>query len=314
MNFADRLMEKIDQKQSHVCVGLDPRLDRIPEQIKQKALERCGKTIEAAAWSLFEFNCGIIDAIKEHAPVVKPQLAFYELYGSAGVEAFEKTVDYAKKQDLLVLTDGKRNDIGSTAQAYADAYLGQQEIWKGKKLKARSDALTVTPYLGHDGIAPFLKNCEEYVKGIFILVKTSNLSAGDLQDLELSTEDKLYQRLAKLVVEWGQDSIGQRGYSSVGTVVGATYPQEAERLREIMPQNYFLVPGYGAQGGGAEDVLPAFNDDGYGAVVNSSRGIIFAYQEEQYSDDYQQAAEEAVIKMKETINQALAGVDKLVWS
>ncbi|TDX52770.1 orotidine-5'-phosphate decarboxylase [Orenia marismortui] len=313
MNFADRLMEKIDQKQSHVCVGLDPRLNQIPENIKDKAIKNYGKTTEAVAKSFLEFNKGIIDAVAEHTAIVKPQMAFYEQYGYWGVKAFEDTVAYAKDSGLLVISDAKRNDIGSTAKAYADGYLGRPDFWEGETLVNKSDSLTVTPYLGSDGIIPFVDSCQEHDKGIFTLVKTSNPSSGDLQDLVTKADSRIYEEIAKLVVCWGEELIGERGYSSIGAVVGATYPSEARTLREIMVNNYFLVPGYGAQGGSADDVIDCFNDDGYGAVVNSSRGIIFAYQQKRYSNDYKEAAKQAVIEMKEAINNSLAKEDKLAW-
>ncbi|GAB6138496.1 orotidine-5'-phosphate decarboxylase [Halanaerobaculum tunisiense] len=301
MNFADQLIDEVLAKQSHVCVGLDPRLNRIPAEIKEKAVKQYGKTPEAVAEAFLDFNQGIIDAVKDHVPVVKPQMAFYEQYGYQGVKAFEETVAYAKEQGLLVITDAKRNDIGSTAKAYATGYL-----------EGPTDSLTVTPYLGADGIKPFLDYCHQD-KGIFILVKTSNPSAAELQDLKVEEGELVYEKLAQLVVEWSKGTIGNQGYSAVGAVVGATYPQEAKNLRQLMKQNYFLVPGYGAQGGGAKDVLPCFNEDGLGAIVNSSRGINFAYQNDDYSADYQQAAKEAVIKMKEDINSALEKADKIAW-
>ncbi|AGB40876.1 orotidine 5''-phosphate decarboxylase, subfamily 2 [Halobacteroides halobius DSM 5150] len=304
MNFTDRLIAKVKEKKSHVCVGLDPRLDRIPDKIREEAIKKYGETKEAVVDAFLTFNQGIIDAVKDDVAIIKPQMAFYEKYGYQGIKAFEKTVAYAKKQGLLVITDAKRNDIGSTAKAYADSYLGSS---------SKSDSLTVTPYLGSDGIKPFITHCQANDKGVFILVKTSNPSAGELQDLELKDGDRVYEKLARLVEDWGMDSIGDKGYSSVGAVIGATYPQEARKLRKIMKHNYFLVPGYGAQGGGAKDVVPCFNQDGLGAVVNSSRGIIFAYQQEDCSNDYQQAAKKAVLDMKEDINTALQEVNKLTW-
>ncbi|GAB6100713.1 orotidine-5'-phosphate decarboxylase [Halanaerocella petrolearia] len=312
MNFVDRLIEKVEERKSHICVGLDPRLNRIPDKVKEDAVKKYGKTAEAVADAFVTFNQGIIDAVKDYIPIVKPQMAFYEQYGYQGVKAFEETVAYAKQQGLLVITDAKRNDIGSTAEAYAAGHLGSPKLWDNK-LQAKSDSLTVTPYLGSDGIKPFVTNCQANNKGLFILVKTSNPSAGELQDLELADEDLVYEKLARLVVDWGADSIGNKGYSSIGAVIGATYPQQAKELREIMKQNYFLVPGYGAQGGGAEDVVPCFNEDGLGTVVNSSRGVIFAYEKEDYSNDYRQAAKEAVLDMNEDINTALQEANKLAW-
>ena len=294
------------KKNSRGCVGLDPRLNRIPAAIKERAKEKYGPTAEAVAQAFLEFNQGIIDAVKEYVPAVKPQRAFYEQYGAPGIKAFTETVSYAKEQGLLVITDAKRNDIGSTAQAYAAAHLGRPDFWPEEELAAAADSLTVTPYLGTDGIKPFVDVCQEEGKGIFILVRTSNPSAGEVQDLQTTAGDLVYEKLAHLVADWGAEVKGESGYSSIGAVVGATYPKEAARLRKIMKDAYFLVPGYGAQGGGAEDVVPCFQEDGLGAVVNSARGIIFAYEQDKYSADYQQAAAQAVEEMKTEINQVLA--------
>ncbi|WP_027340330.1 orotidine-5'-phosphate decarboxylase [Halonatronum saccharophilum] len=312
MNFIDRLIEEVDRKKSHICVGLDPRLNQIPGEIRDWAKDKYGATIEGATKAIEVFNRGIIDAVKGYVPAVKPQIAFYEQYGYLGIRAYEETVAYAKDQGLLLVGDAKRNDIGSTAEAYAKGHLGKAEFW-GDYIESKADSLTITPYLGSDGIEPFLKRCKEFDRGVFILVKTSNPSSGELQDLTLEGGEKVYQKLARLVNMWGESLVGERGYSSVGAVVGATYPQEAKVLREIMRNNYFLVPGYGAQGGGGEDVVPTFNDNGYGALVNSSRGIIFAYQKEGYSDDYKEAAKESVIAMRDDINNALAKAGKLSW-
>ena len=312
MNFTDRLIKAINEKESHACVGLDPRWNRIPEEIREKAITKEGKTLKAVAEAIIDFNQGIIDAVAPHVPVVKPQIAFYEKYGFEGIRAFEETIAYAKEQGLEVISDAKRNDIGSTAKAYADGYLGELDF-REKKKKLTTDALTVTPYLGWDGIKPFVLNCQEYDKGIFILVKTSNSSAAELQDIKSQQDELVFERLATLVDKWGSELRGARGYSAIGAVVGATYPKEAKKIRELMPHSYFLVPGYGAQGGGADDVVPCFNEDGYGAVVNSSRGINFAYQQETYSSDYQRAAREAVLEMNQDINQALKKAKKLVF-
>ncbi|MGE3278604.1 MAG: orotidine-5'-phosphate decarboxylase [Candidatus Altimarinota bacterium] len=289
MNFADKLTQKI-KATSPICVGLDPRYDKIPKHIRDEA------PTHGAAF--FEFNKGIIDAVHDLVPVVKIQLAFYEMFGLDGMAAFTRTIEYAKSKDLLVIADGKRNDIGSTAEAYAHAYLDKVGDFS-------VDALTVTPYLGYDGIKPFLENCKKHDKGIFVLVKTSNPSSGDLQDRKVDEENiPIYELMGHFVDSWGQDLIGSEGYSSVGAVVGATFPQEAEKLRELMPNAIFLVPGYGAQGGSAQDVKPCFKADGTGAIVNNSRGIIFAYEtvkgfdEESYAD----AARAATLAMKKDLD------------
>lgn len=292
MNFADKLHQKI-QETSPICVGLDPRFDQIPEHIKKDA-----PTPGAA---FFEFNKGIIDAVHDVVPIIKPQIAFYEMFGLDGLAALSRTMQYAKEKGLLVLLDAKRNDIGSTAEAYANAYLDTAGDFE-------ADAITITPYLGYDGIKPFVELCAKNNKGIFILVRTSNPSAGDLQDRKVDeTGQTIYELMGQLVDSWGQDLIGDSGYSSIGAVVGATYPQQAEKLRELMPKSYFLVPGYGAQGGGAEDVKPCFNSDANGAIINSSRGIIFAYKNnEEYSpEQYAEASRAAVLAMQSDLAQAM---------
>jgi orotidine-5'-phosphate decarboxylase len=292
MNFADTLIDKIKDT-SPICVGLDPRYDQIPDHIKADA-----PTPGAA---FYEFNKGIIDAVHDLVPVVKPQIAFYEMLGLDGLAALSRTIDYAKEKGLIVLLDAKRNDIGSTAQAYANAYLDEEGDFN-------ADALTVTPYLGSDGIKPFTDMCLKNGKGLFVLVKTSNPSSGDIQDRKVDeTGQTIYELMGQLVESWGSDLIGDSGYSSIGAVVGATYPDEAKKLRKLMPTNIFLVPGYGAQGGGAADVLPCFNEDGLGAIVNSSRGIIFAYEKDKnYSpEQYGEAARAAVQAMKEDLEKAL---------
>ncbi len=290
-HFADRLIAAIKEKGNAVCVGLDPRLEQIPEFIKKKQVEEHGETFEAAAHCFLDFNVGIIDAVADIVPVVKPQIAFYEQYGFAGIWAYEETCKYAQEKGLIVIADAKRNDIGSTAEGYAKAFLGEVDLFGDNVPGLDADALTVTPYLGYDGIKPFVKACDEYGKGIFALVKTSNPSSGDLQD-QMVKDGKManYELMSHLVESWGSDLVGKSGYSSVGAVVGATHPKQAAEIRKYLPQAIFLVPGYGAQGGGAEDVRPCFNEDGLGAIVNSSRGITFAYQKEEYAKNYDEKA------------------------
>jgi len=316
INAADRLIQKIDDKKNPSVIGLDPFLEHIPEFLKNK---HKNASFEAVRDTIIKFNKAIIDAIIDIVPAIKPQIAFYEKYGSNGIIAFEETIKYAKKQGLFVVGDCKRNDIGSTAQAYSDAFLGKVNLTDGSLIKSFDvDYLTVTPYLGSDGIEPFIKNCQKYGKGIFILVKTSNPSANEFQDRIIENKNKLYIEIAKYVNTAGIDIIGKRGYSSIGAVVGATYPQEAQNLRKIMPKAIFLVPGYGAQGGGAADTVPCFNEDGLGAIVNSSRGIIFAYKNEKYNKQFSekqfaQAARLAALDMREDITKALKKSDKLAW-
>ena len=317
MNFADKLIAAVQKKGNPICVGLDPRLEQIPASIVKKITDKKGMTKEAAAECFLEFNKGIIDAVSDIVPVVKPQIAFYEQYGFQGVWAFEETCKYAQSKGLIVIADAKRNDIGSTAEGYSRAFLGDVEMFGAKAKGLDADALTVTPYLGYDGVKPFIEDCKKFGKGIFVLVKTSNRSSGELQDQDIFGEKvskefaqdehmRVYELMAHYVESWGADEVGESGYSSVGAVVGATYPAQAEVLRRLMPQAIFLVPGYGAQGGGAADVKPCFNKDGLGAVVNSSRGIIFAYEDkEKYGPDgYADAAKEACLDMKEDLKEA----------
>ncbi len=310
MHFADRLVEAIQKKNSVVCVGLDPRLAQMPAFLIKKHVDNFGPGLTAVANAFLDFGKGIIDAVKDKAVAIKPQLAFYEEYGFQGIWALEETCRYAKEQGLLVIVDGKRNDIGSTAEAYARAFLSGTEIFGEKVRTMEADALTVNAYLGWDGIKPFADACAKEDKGIFILVKTSNPSSGDIQDRR--TEDEkmsIANLMAHFVEAWGSDSVGSHGYSSIGAVVGATYPGEAKHLRAIMPETFFLVPGYGAQGGSADDTKPCFNEDGLGAIVNSSRGIIFAYENNggtKGGEDYAEAARDAAELMRQELNRARA--------
>lgn len=315
-NMADQLLDKIDEMRNPCVIGLDPDISQIPEFLKNKTRD-FDNPFEAVRDVIIQFNKQIIDAVSDVVPAVKPQMAFYEQYGSEGVRAFEETVKYAKGKGLIVIEDAKRNDIGSTVNAYANGHLGKVTTVTGKEISSVDvDFLTVTPYLGSDGITPFINVCKRYRKGVFILVKTSNPSSGEIQDkIVENTCNTVYETVARYVAEVGNELIGSRGYSAIGAVVGATYPAEAKRLREIMNRNIFLVPGYGAQGGKAEDVLPCFNADGYGAVVSSSRGIIFAYNMDLYKDKYRPeefylATREAAISMRDDIVNALKGYGK----
>ena len=293
--FIDKLNEKIKKTDSRVCVGLDPHLDLIPDFILKKAKEECSTKDEAIALAIFRFNKEIIDNIYDLTAIVKPQIAFYEKIGHKGIESLEKTISYAKEKGLLVLLDAKRNDIGSTADAYAEAYLKNENI----------DAITINPYLGFDGVKSFLKYDD---KGAFALVRTSNKSAIDIQDIESKNGNKVYEHVGELVKKWGENYIGESGYSNLGAVIGATYPEELKDLRLAMKNIFFLIPGYGAQGGGAQDVVHGFDNDGLGAVVNSSRGIIFAYKNKKYNykvKDFAAAARQSTKEMKEKINLAI---------
>ncbi len=314
MNFADRLVKASLDKKSHVVVGLDPRWASLPQQLKDLVSVHNGVEPQAAALAYYQFSKDIIDAVADIAVAVKPQFAFYEQFGPWGMHSLVQTVSYAKSKGLLVIGDAKRSDIGSTAEAYASAYLGSPATEGEPNWTMGVDALTINAYLGSDGVKPFLKSAAHSYAGVFALVKTSNPSSGELQDKHIEGRP-VHHMMAQMVSEWGEALVGESGYSSVGAVVGATYPEEAAELRQLMPKTCFLVPGYGAQGGKAADVVPCFNDDGLGAVVNSSRGIIFAYQKmaEYGAAKYADAARVAAEAMRVDINQALQTAGKLAW-
>ena len=303
----NKLVEKIRKTGAPVVVGLDPMLGYIPEPILTKAFAEYGETPEGAAEAVWQFNKGIIDAVYDLIPAVKPQIAMYEQFGVPGLAAFDKTVRYCKEKDLIVIGDIKRGDIGSTSAAYAAGHLGQVQIGKNCFAGFDEDFATVNPYLGSDGVKPFIDICKEFKKGIFVLVKTSNPSSGEFQD-RLIDGRPLYEWVGEKVAEWGEMAMGD-SYSYVGAVVGATYPEMGKVLRRIMPKAYILVPGYGAQGGKGEDLLPFFNEDGLGAIVNSSRGIIAAWKQEAYqqygAEQYAQASRAAVEAMILAIRTAL---------
>ncbi|MCR5117508.1 MAG: orotidine-5'-phosphate decarboxylase [Lachnospiraceae bacterium] len=304
----DKLINDIKAKNAPIVVGLDPMLKFVPDYIKQEKFNNFGVGTKGAAEAILEYNKGIVDAVYDLVPAVKPQIAMYEQFGVDGLIAFKKTVDYCKEKGLTVIGDIKRGDIGSTSEAYAVGHLSKVEIGGELFEGFNEDFATVNPYLGYDGIKPFVDVCRKEKKGIFILVKTSNPSSGEFQD-RLIDGKPLYEHVAEKVNEWGADFVGQSGYSYVGAVVGATYPEMGAALRKVMPRAYILVPGYGAQGGKGKDLKPFFNSDGLGAIVNSSRGIIAAYQQEKYASfgerGYADAARAAVIDMREDIASAL---------
>ena len=279
----DRLIEKIRKTNAPIVVGLDPMLSYVPEQIQRVAFEQFGETPEGAAEAIWQYNKGIVDAVCDLIPAVKPQIAMYEQFGIEGLKAFQKTVDYCHEKGLVVIGDVKRGDIGSTSAAYATGHLGKVQIGSKSYAAFDEDFATVNPYLGTDGIKPFVDVCREEKKGIFILVKTSNPSSGEFQD-RLIDGRALYEYVGEKVTEWGADCIGASGYSAVGAVVGATYPEQGKILRKLMPKSFILVPGYGAQGGQGKDLVHFFNEDGLGAIVNSSRGIIAAYKQDKYKE------------------------------
>ena len=305
----NKLCKNIVDKNAPIVVGLDPMLDYVPEEVKQRAFEEYGETLEGAGEAIWQFNKAIVDATADLIPAVKPQIAMYEQFGIPGMIAFKKTVDYCKKKNLVVIGDIKRGDIGSTSAAYAVGHVGHVKVGSKSYAGFDEDFVTVNPYLGSDGIKPFIDVCKEENKGIFVLVKTSNPSSGEFQD-QLVDGRPLYELVGKKVAEWGEMHMGD-AYSYVGCVVGATYPEMGKVLRKIMPKTFILVPGYGAQGGKAEDLVPYFNEDGLGAIINSSRGIIAAYKQEKYSKfgsaNFADASRQAVLDMREDINNALAG-------
>lgn len=301
MSF-DRLIKKIIETKNPTVVGLDPKLDYIPEFIKQECFEKDGQTLKAAANAILTFNKMIIDEIYDIVPAIKPQAAYYEMYGFYGVKTLTETIAYAKEKGMFVITDGKRNDIGATMEAYTTAHLGTVMVGDTECEPFGADALTVNGYLGTDGIAPLLNVCGERDKGIFVLVKTSNKSSGELQD-KLIGDTPVYAVMGDMCENWGSQQIGEYGYSSVGAVVGATYPQQLSELRERLPHTMFLVPGYGAQGGGAKGIAGAFDDKGLGAIVNSSRAIMCAYKNEENcpEQDFAKAARREAIRMRDDI-------------
>ena len=310
----NKLVSKIQQTQAPIVVGLDPTMKFVPEHIQKKAFAEYGETMKGAAEAVWQYNKAIVDAIYDLIPAVKPQIAMYEQFGIEGLITFQRTVDYCKQKDLVVIGDVKRGDIGSTSEAYAVGHLGQVKVGDTMCRGFDEDFVTVNPYLGSDGVKPFIEVCREEKKGIFVLVKTSNPSSGELQDRLVKSREEggsdrpLYEIVGEQVAAWGAECMGD-AYSNVGAVVGATYPEQGKALRKIMPKTFILVPGYGAQGGKGADLVHFFNEDGLGAIVNSSRGIIAAYQQEQYAqygaENFADASRAAVLAMKEDIAQAL---------
>lgn len=312
--FVDRLVSGVLAKRSHVVVGLDPVYESIPAAVRR----RCPRTLQGASRAITDFNFRIIDAVYDIVPAIKPQIAFYERYGIEGIKAFLRTVVYGKKKGLIVIEDAKRSDIGSTAAAYSQGHLGRVSIAGRSFSPIDVDAMTVNAYLGSDGVLPFVEDVVTHGKGIFVLVKTSNPTSIEIQDVTAVVGGKrlkLYEVMAHLVNNWGKRAMGDCGYSSVGAVVGATFPAKAGRLRALMPRTYFLVPGFGAQGGTAADVVGCFDSDGLGALISASRSVIYAYERTPGSagEHFADAARAAVVKMNEDVNGALARDKKLRW-
>lgn len=304
----DKLIQQIVEKKNPTVLGLDPMLEYLPDTLIEKHC-RNGINLETAANAIFEFNKRIIDAVHELIPAVKIQIAYYEMYGPAGLEVFKATSEYARERGMIIIGDVKRNDIGSTAKAYSSAYLGETQLKEYSAKAFDMDFITVNPYFGFDGIQPFIEDCSKFGKGIFILVRTSNSSAGEIQDLQ-TDQGKIYQIVARKVCQWGKGLRGKMGYSYVGAVIGATYPEQLKELRKTTDKTYFLVPGYGAQGGRVEDILGCFNEDGLGAVINASRSIICAYRRYPWnrefgSDEFDKAARKEAMKMRDEINAGM---------
>lgn len=302
-----QLIEKIQKTKAPVCVGLDPMLGYIPEHILNQSFDEFGETLEAAADAIWNFNREIVNHIFDLIPAVKPQIAMYEQFGIEGLKVYEKTVRYCQEKGLLVIGDAKRGDIGSTSAAYAAAHIGGVKVGQNICTAFNTDFVTVNPYLGTDGVKPFVDVCKAEDKGLFVLVKTSNPSSGEFQD-RLIDKRPLYELVADKVAQWGADCM-DGSYSNVGAVVGATYPEVSGILRRLMPRTFFLVPGYGAQGGTAKDLRHCFNKDGLGAIVNSSRGIMAAYKQERYGtfgpEHFGEASRQAVLDMVADINSVL---------
>ena len=305
-NIIDVLIEKIKETQNPTVMGLDPRYEMLPKCVTDKY----PKTIEGVAQAILEYNKALIDATYDIIPAIKPQIAFYEMFGIPGMVAFRATCQYAKQKGMLVIADIKRGDIGSTAQGYSNAYLGKTKIGDIEQPIFDVDFVTVNPYMGTDCIKPFIEDCKKYNKGLFILVKTSNPSSGELQDLKLENGEEVYTRVAKLVENWGEELRGENNYSSIAAVVGATYPEQLKQIRGIAPHTYFLIPGYGAQGGTAADIAYGFDQNGLGGIVNASRSLMCAYKSDKWKDkfeekDYAQATRAEAMRMRDELNQVL---------
>ena len=307
MNAIDRLIARIKEMKNPTVMGLDPRYDMIPEVVRNKY----DNTLEGISKAIFEYNKELIDNTCDIIPAVKPQLAFYEMFGIEGMKTFKETCKYARQKGMIVIADAKRGDIGSTAKGYSNAYLGSTPVGQDSKTAFDNiDFITLNPYLGTDSIKPFIEDCIKYEKGVFILVKTSNPSSGELQDLKLENGQTVYEHVAELVEEWGHDIRGEYGYSSVAAVVGATYPEQLKEIRDKAPHTFFLIPGYGAQGGKAEDIALGFDVNGIGGIINASRSLMCAYKSDKWKDEfsdeeYGKATRTEAIRMRDELNKAI---------
>ena len=282
MNIMDRLIHKIKETNNPTVMGLDPRYDMLPDVVKNKY----SKDLKGAAEAIWEYNQALIDATYDVIPAIKPQVAFYEMFGVEGIKVLKQTCEYAKTRGMIVIADAKRGDIGSTSAGYSNAFLGETPIGEEKFSIFDANFITVNPYMGTDCVKPFIDDCEKYGKGVFVLVKTSNPSSGELQDLKLENGEEIYTHIAKLVEKWGENLRGSEKYSSIAAVVGATYPKQLEQLRKAAPHTFFLIPGYGAQGGKAEDIALGFDKNGLGGIVNASRSLMCAYKSDMWKDKY----------------------------
>lgn len=306
-NVIDILIEKIKETGNPTVMGLDPRYEMLPKCVTDKY----PKTLEGVTKAIVEYNKALIDATYDIIPAVKPQIAFYEMFGIPGIQAFKETCEYAKQKGMIVIADIKRGDIGSTAQGYSNAYLGKTKIGDIEQSIYDIDFVTVNPYMGTDCVKPFIDDCKKYNKGLFILVKTSNPSSGELQDLKLENGKEVYKQVAELVEKWGEELIGENGYSSIAGVVGATYPEQLKQIRELAPHTYFLIPGYGAQGGTAADIAYGFDENGLGGIVNASRSLMCAYKSDKWKDkfeekDYVQTTRAEAIRMRDELAIAIS--------
>ncbi len=306
MKAIDRLIERIKETNNPTVMGLDPRYDMLPNCVRQKY----GQTLDEVCKAILEYNKSLIDSTYDIIPAVKPQIAFYEMFGIPGMEAFKETCRYAKEKGMIVIADIKRGDIGSTAAGYSNAFLGKTPIGENEEAIYDVDFVTLNPYMGIDSIKPFIDDCKKYDKGAFILVKTSNPSSGDLQDLKLENGEEIYTKVAKLVENWGEDLVGKYGYSSIAAVVGATYPEQLKQIRETAPHTFFLIPGYGAQGGKAEDIALGFDKNGIGGIINASRSLMCAYKSDKWKDkvkeeNYANATRLEAIRMRDELNEAI---------
>ena len=306
MNAIDRLIDKIKETNNPTVMGLDPRYEMLPRCVTEKY--SCD--LEGVSKAIIEYNKALIDETYDIIPAIKPQIAFYEMFGIPGMEAFEETCKYAKEKGMIIIADIKRGDIGSTAQGYSNAYLGKTKIGDKEESIFDVDFITVNPYMGTDCVKPFIDDCKKYDKGIFILVKTSNPSSGELQDLKLENNQEVYLQVTNLVEKWGEDLRGKHGYSSIAAVVGATYPEQLEQIRKEAPHTYFLIPGYGAQGGKAGDIALGFDSNGLGGIVNACRSLMCAYKSDMWKDkfkedDYAKATRAEAIRMRDELNKAI---------